>query len=332
MTVQDSRPPYLQGQTQRIASVVPTTWLPIFTKAIVGLTFILIIAGALVTGNKAALSDPTWPKFVGQVFPTRETWVGNLRYEDSHRLIAGTTAIASITLAIALHFKERRRWVRNLGWAALGTIILQALLGGLIVLLMRRYRMSVVHAALGQTYFCLVTAIAVFTSHKWERDKLQLNRPGNRSFYKLCKWGVGLTFSQLLLGATVRHATEDSSFWVHLYLHIANGLAVLIVIIWLALRAHSEYSDVERVKNTSRTLIGLVIIQVTLGLFAIFANRHRQLDEQPPFHWVAISTAHVATGALILATTVVLMIRARQALLLPEKRSLQDGTMAESAA
>src|SRR5690242_6159157 len=53
-------------------------------KLVVFSTFLTLFAGSLVTGFKAALSDPTWPQFVGYWYP--KFWVGGLRFEDSHRL------------------------------------------------------------------------------------------------------------------------------------------------------------------------------------------------------------------------------------------------------
>ena len=71
------------------------------------------IVGALITGNKAALSDPTWPKFVGSWLPQKETWVGGLRYEDTHRVIAATTGLLTLALAVWLQVREPRRWLRR---------------------------------------------------------------------------------------------------------------------------------------------------------------------------------------------------------------------------
>jgi cytochrome c oxidase assembly protein subunit 15 len=328
MVGSDSRPRYLEGQTQRIATVTPNRGLALFSKAVVVLTFILICAGALVTGNKAALSDPTWPEFVGKWFPTKATFVANLRFEDSHRVIAGITAITAFVLAIVLTYKEKRQWVRRLGWFAVGTVIAQAVLGGLIIRLFRQYNMSVFHACLGQAFFCLIVSIAVFTSKRWERDKLSIERPGNVSFYRQCKWAVGLIFFQLLLGAALRHS--ERAFWIHLYLHMGTAVLVVGMVIWLTTRVFAEYKDIARLRRTSIFLSIIVVIQIVLGVLSIFANRARVAPETPRFDHVVVSTAHVATGALILATTLILAIRARQALQLPGK-TVNEAFAAEAA-
>src|SRR4051794_34013509 len=107
----------LSGQTQRIASVTPSRLVSGLAKLTVATTFLLLIAGALVTGNKAALSDPTWPQFVGNWIP--RYWVGGLKFEDSHRIVAGTVAVLTFVLALTLQFRDARPKLRKLGWGAL---------------------------------------------------------------------------------------------------------------------------------------------------------------------------------------------------------------------
>src|SRR5581483_3907081 len=73
----------------------PTRYNPAFHRFAVFTacaTFILIIAGALVTSNDAGLSVPDWPTSYGHVFRL-PPWVGGIRYEHSHRMIAGFTIL-----------------------------------------------------------------------------------------------------------------------------------------------------------------------------------------------------------------------------------------------
>jgi cytochrome c oxidase assembly protein subunit 15 len=57
-------------------------------------------------------------------------WVGGIRYEHSHRLIASTVGFLTIILAAWTWRVEPRAGCRRLGFAALGAVILQGLLGG----------------------------------------------------------------------------------------------------------------------------------------------------------------------------------------------------------
>ena len=101
-----------------------------FAVATASCTVLLLMAGALVTSNDAADSVPDWPLAYGKIIPPM---VGGIRYEFTHRVMAGTVAILTAILAIWLA-RKGSRFLRNLGWTALGLVIAQAILGGLRVL------------------------------------------------------------------------------------------------------------------------------------------------------------------------------------------------------
>src|SRR5215831_11691214 len=91
-----------------------------FTLFVTGATFLLLIAGALVTSNDAGLATPDWPLSNGQVFPKM---VGNLFWEHGHRMVATTVGILTIILMIYVLRKEKRDWVRKLSIFALLAVI-----------------------------------------------------------------------------------------------------------------------------------------------------------------------------------------------------------------
>src|SRR5579863_4975907 len=90
-------------------------------------TFILIIAGALVTSNDAGLSVPDWPTSFGSLYKIPH-WVGGVRYEHSHRMVAEFVGLLTIILAGWTWFRDKRRWMKWLGLGALGTVIAQGVL------------------------------------------------------------------------------------------------------------------------------------------------------------------------------------------------------------
>src|SRR2546428_13540419 len=80
-------------------------------------TYLLIVAGASVTSNRAGLAVPDWPTTYGHFmfsFPYSK-WVGNIFWEHGHRLIAGTVGVLTIILAVWLVRREPRPWVRRVG-------------------------------------------------------------------------------------------------------------------------------------------------------------------------------------------------------------------------
>ena len=131
-----------------------------------GATFLLIIAGALVTSNDAGLSVPDWPTSFGSLYKIPQL-LGGVKFEHTHRMLAQFVGFLTIILAVWTWRSDRRRWVRYLGIAALGTVIAQGILGGLTVLFYLPPVISSAHAALAQTFFCIAVTIAVFTGRKW---------------------------------------------------------------------------------------------------------------------------------------------------------------------
>src|SRR3982751_3459893 len=89
-------------------------------------TAFLIFVGGLVTSTESGLSVPDWPTTYGWnmfAFPFSK-WVGGIFYEHGHRLIASTVGFLTIILAIWTWRVDPRPWMRKLGFAALGAVIL----------------------------------------------------------------------------------------------------------------------------------------------------------------------------------------------------------------
>src|SRR5205807_4366974 len=108
------------------------TWLNRFAWLSVVATLLLICSGGMVTSKGVGLAVPDWPTTFGYnmfLFPVSK-WIGGVFFEHSHRLIASTVGVLSVILAAWLWYAESRRWVRMLGLAAVGAVILQGILGG----------------------------------------------------------------------------------------------------------------------------------------------------------------------------------------------------------
>ena len=120
-------------------------------------------------------------------------WVGGIRFEHTHRLIASAVGMLTVVLAVWLARREERRWVRRLGYVALGAVVAQGVLGGLTVLFLLPTAVSVAHACLAQTFFCLTVTIAVVTSPRWtERAPVEpARRPSPRSPRRADRGGDG---------------------------------------------------------------------------------------------------------------------------------------------
>ena len=85
---------------------------------------------------------------------------------------------------------------------------------------------------------------------------------------------------------------------------------VTFVLAWTAIRAISAYSKMDAVRRPAILMLSLLITQLCLG-FAAFVTRVAwgRNAAQPELPMVASTVAHVAVGALLLATTVILSIQ-----------------------
>jgi cytochrome c oxidase assembly protein subunit 15 len=308
-------------------------WLHRFAKLVAGATFILIFIGGLVTSTDSGLAVPDWPTTYGQFmfsFPLSQM-VGGIIYEHGHRMVASIVGMLMVILAFWLWLREPRPWVRRLGLVALLAVILQGILGGVTVLYLLPPAVSVSHGALAQAFFCLTICLALFTSKEWQQPPAKIEDTHRPSLPTLTVATTAAVFLQLLLGAVMRHTKSglaipdfplafgrlippfDSS---KIAIHFAHRLGALIVtalIIWTAVRIMRNYRNEARLFRPALFLIGALLAQLTLGAFTIWTQKD-----------VIITTAHVATGALILGTSLFLTLRAHRLLVVPTRVEADD--------
>jgi heme a synthase len=267
-------------------------------------TFLLLIAGALVTSNDAGLSVPDWPTSFGSWYKIPKL-VGGVQFEHTHRMIAQVAGLLTIVLAVWAWRVEKRRWLRVLAFAAVGTVIAQGVLGGLTVLFFLPPPISSAHAALAQTFFCIAVAVAMFTGRRWIEEQPRVEFDERRpSLFTLALLSIFVLYVQLILGAMFRH--HGLSWWPH----VANAAVVSIVLAWTSIRALTAYPQTEAIRRPAVLMLSLVIAQLCLG-FAAFLTRVAWGKDavQPELPMVISTVAHVAVGALLLATAVILAIQ-----------------------
>ena len=261
-------------------------------------TFLLIVAGALVTGNEAGLSVPDWPLSYGSLNPP---WEGNIRYEHGHRMVAAFVGLLTIALAVWVWKKETRGTVRKLGWIALGVVIAQGILGGITVLWYLPAPISVLHACLAQAFFCLVVSLAWLSSPAWER-RVRDRSPG-LPLNRLAMATAGAIYLQLLLGAIFRHTQSG------ILPHLLGALLVTLLAGWLIARMFLSPQASSGLTGAATLLGVLLALQLLLGLASWLLRLAAADAVQPEFPVVAVTTAHVAVGALLLANGVILALQ-----------------------
>lgn len=290
-------------------------WLNRYISFLVFATFLLIIAGGLVTSTGSGLAVPDWPLSYGKLMPPM---VGGVFYEHGHRMVATTVGLLTVVMVFWLWRSEPRRWVRMLGLVALGGIILQGLLGGLTVLLLLPTSVSALHATIAQTFFCTVICLALFTSEEWSQphEKSPAAASGHHP-WRLCLATTAVIYTQLILGSVVRHSSSAlaipdfplafGSLIPHFtnahiaiqFAHRAWGAVTFAFVSATLLVTFRRYFEESRLLYPALLLWVLTAGQLMLGGWVIWTRTA-----------VPISTAHVALGALILAISVVLTVRA----------------------
>ena len=273
-------------------------------------TFALLFLGGLVTSTGSGLAVPDWPLSFGRVFPPM---VGGVLFEHGHRLAAAAVGGLTLVLALWTVVGDARPGVRALGVLALLAVVLQGVLGGITVLYKLPLVVSVTHACLAQTFFCLTVTLALVTSRAWSAQRPRRSPPGVAVLGGLT---TAVVFSQLVLGALMRHMNAGLAIpgfplafgrlfpplvTPYIAVHFAHRVGALVVAVAVGGTAVHvlRRTDDPWVRRPALLAAGLVVLQVSLGALTIWSRRA-----------VLPTTTHVVVGAALLATCLALTLRA----------------------
>lgn len=280
----------------------------VFSVIVASSTFILLIAGGLVTSNDAGLAVPDWPLSYGSWMPPM---VGGIFYEHGHRIIAASVGLMTLLLCVALFMTRTPRWMRVLGVTTLITVILQGILGGITVRYQLPLAISVIHACLAQIFFCLTTSLALFSSRTWSRG---WDIPTSLT-YTLGPRAILLTSSiliQLILGALLRHTgVVDGSkagrlvSWV-VIAHILGAIIVTVLVLRVGVMLLRHFEE-GLLYQLGVALLSLLVVQVSLGVGSFWVRLKAMEWVQPLPLDTWITTSHLAVGALMLVTSLLVI-------------------------
>lgn len=267
-----------------------------------GLTFCLIVVGALVRAHDAGLACPDWPLCHGQVVPDFDLGIA---FEWGHRVFAGSISLGLVALTwIALRSRViRSSFTGRLGvaWAILLT---QVVFGGLTVLLKLAPWTVSVHLVLGNV-FCLTLM--------WIGFDLREGIAGRRTQPSISGATPALTavvasalLLQIVLGgwvsshyaglACASFPTCDGQAFVptlsgpvgmHV-LHRLNGLLLLGAFATLALKTRGT----TRIGRLARLGTLLVVLQIAVGASNVWLRLP-----------APVTALHTALAAALVLTT-----------------------------
>jgi len=315
----------------------PSRAIHLYSLFVAFLTLILLLAGALVTSNEAGDSVPDWPLSFGRWLIHSDFFVANVRYEYSHRFIAGMVGFSTFILAVWTWRTDRRRWMRRLAVVAFVGVVAQAAVGGVRVLLASsmpvadvKPLVAVPHALIAQSFFAVLVSIAVFTSRGWFARREAKAGGAAEQLRNLATVTVAAVLIQLVLGAGFRHL----AFGV--IPHVVGAAAVTLLVGWTSATALRRYGSDRYLRRPAITALALVLVQGGLGGLAyIFRMKSagepvstvadffgsmtvRSLgaynETQPLEPTISLTAAHLVVGALTLATLIVLTLRCHQVL------------------
>jgi cytochrome c oxidase assembly protein subunit 15 len=283
-----------------------------FSIFVVCWTVLLLTAGAVVTSKDAALSVADWPTSFGRWFPPLRLLTGGAFYEHSHRVIAAILGIFIIILATLLWRKEQRRWLRKLGFFAVGLVIFQGILGGLTVNQLLHYWLPVMHACTAELMFITVVSIAFFTSHWWMENLPQYEDRGTPPIHSIVILNAVAIFLQILAGAGFRHQ------YINIAPHVIGSVVVLGMVIWTASVLRRRFSQVKELSRVRIALHSIVGVQILLGIAAYWSRISTASAPQPMPVMVGFTVVHTVVGACLFATSIVAVLLCYR--LVPRKR------------
>ncbi len=313
-------------------------------------TFPLIWVGGLVTTYDAGMAVPDWPNTYGYnlfLYPW-QTWISGpwaLFIEHAHRLLGSLVGMLAIALVATSWWCGARKVVRWLSVLLLAGVVSQGVLGGLRVI-EDQVRLAKIHGCFGPAVFALAVAVAAISSRRW-RNAVFERSAALVKIERLAASTTLLAYVQLVLGSQLRHVAADATpgdFRVWLVFHLGCAALVLVQIMALAVATYRSHRHESWLIRPAMGLVALVCVQLGLGA-ATWVTKYGWPAWMGGFDWAAsytvlangrpqawTTTAHVAAGSLILATSLLATLRASRLAGRPTILAAAAGTVAMEAA
>ncbi len=292
-----------------------------FTVATFFVAIALVSWGAFVTSIDAGLAVPDWPTSFDSYDPFNPwpMWwtITPVLAEHGHRLLGALVGLLTMILAFWTWRADERAWMRRLGFGALALVILQGVLGGLRVIWVS-LDLAVVHACVAQLFFALLASMALFQTEAWRSPKPMPRRVGVKHILWIAPAAVYL---QIVFGALLRHPGTGIDTTL-VAIHLGWAFVATATIAVLVSRVRTTMPMGGLLDRFSKTAIGILILQVALGLFAYFVLLDETGRIQPSNIQVVANSAHMVIGALLFASSVVTSVLAARVRSLPVQPNL----------
>lgn len=278
-------------------------WVAVFAAVF---TLPLLFVGGSVTTYRVGMAVPDWPTTFGINMFLYNFWKApfGVRVEHTHRLYGAAVGLATIFLTVWFLAAERRKSMKALGVFALVAVIAQGILGGTRVTQNSTF-LAAFHGCLGQAFFALMVALCVLTGRDWLGKSVPQADTGH--LRRRAAVTLGMIYAQVVLGAWLRHYSDNTPLLIHAIMALAVWAHALVLIV----RVERHKANVPQLLPAARTMAVIVSLQVALGIVSWWLLR--PFDGIPrfvTFYQAVIRTGHQTNGALLLASAVVLTLRA----------------------
>ncbi len=220
-------------------------------------------------------------------------------YQGWHRVIGAVVAVLVLGLGAWLAVTTTPEWLRRLGRAAVAVTIADAGLGLLAgpASAPTSPIASMAHAFLAPILLSLLAAIAAATSQSWQCEPIFLHDQGWPPLRGVARNTLVMVVIQVALGAAFRYG------FTGVMVHILGALIVVVFILALVVLV-TLMPEHPTMRPAAITLGVVTFVQIFLGLTVVSMGSAKANAGVA----AAVASAHVATGAVTLATTLVLVL------------------------
>ena len=303
------------------------------TRVLLGAAAVLVVLGGGVTTYREGMAVPDYPTTFDHnmwTYPLGDMLAKGrgVTLEHAHRLWASGVGLVSICVLLVCFIHRARPALTAMAFATLIAISLQGLLGGTRVL-ENSQNLAFLHGALAQAVVAMIAVLALMASRLWSRVEPVRSKFASGARF-LGPFVAGLVYTQILLGAWLRHQGDTVALLVHATLALAVVAMVLVFAKQLSVAATDVVAEPDESNGAreferaplvrfAHLLIGSLIAQFALGVLATVGIYFISggMKAEVSVGEAIFATGHVLVGAVLFSGVVCGAVYARRALEVP---------------
>jgi len=260
------------------------SWFPYAAVLAVG-ALVVTVTGAAVTSSVTDSSP-----------------LGSASYANAHQTVAWIAGVLAVIVALIITATRGDAAARRIAFATAAVFALQAVLG-MASLRGASVGARIAHACIAPVFLSLAVLLAVMGGKAWSRASPKVQDYGWPSLRSMAVMTPVFVILQIALGAAFRHQVMG------VLPHIVGAMLVALFIMIAGAFVMHQCAAHGTLRSTALVLMVITGVQVFLGMSAFIM---RMITEGTTPLLVTATVAHVVTGGLTLAASVVLMVQIRR--------------------